>query len=172
VESDLKDRTEIIRPSSLFLRAIPGALLALAVILPLSTGFLEGQAPRTLPGPNDALFRSATDCLDQRRYLEAEALCQQLYELEPGEFRAVMGLMEVYTAENRADEAIRLAQAEADKNPASTELRMAFGAAAANPKDPKALLQLAQQWKPRAGPIWPSPTMSKSSSSGRTSLWR
>jgi Flp pilus assembly protein TadD len=131
--SNLKDRmeqimsTQIIRPTSRFLRAIPGALVVLAVILPLSTGFLQGQAPRTLPGPNDALFRSARDCFDQRKYPEAEALFQQLRQLEPGQPRAIMGLTEVYMAENRADEAIRLAQAEADKNPASIELRSALG---------------------------------------------
>jgi tetratricopeptide (TPR) repeat protein/Zn-dependent protease with chaperone function len=131
--SNLKDRmeqimsTQLIRPSSPFLRAVPGALLALAVILPLSTGFLQGQAPRTLPGPNDALFRSAKDCFDQRKYPEAEALFQQLRQLEPGQSRAIMGLTEVYMAENRTDQAIRLAQAEADKNPASIELRSALG---------------------------------------------
>lgn len=118
---------QIIRPSSRLLRAIPATLLALAVILTLSTGLLRGQSQVTLPSSNDALFRSAKDCLDQGRYQEAEAQFKQLYQLEPGRTRAVLGLIGVYMAERRADEAIGFAQAEADKNPASTELRMALG---------------------------------------------
>ena len=119
--------TQIVHPSSRFLRAIPDALLALAVILPLSTGFLRGQAPRTLPSSNDALFRAAEDCLGQGRYQEAEALFRQLYQLEPGQSRAVVGLSEVYKHEGGYDDAVRFVQAESDKNPASTVLRMLLG---------------------------------------------
>src|SRR5579863_8624897 len=119
--------TQIVLPSSRFLRAIPGPLLALAVILPLGAGFPQGQAPRTLPSSNDALFRAAEDCLGQGRYQEAEVLLRQLYQLEPGQSRAVVGLSEVYKHEGGYDDAIRFVQAEADKNPKSTVLRTLLG---------------------------------------------
>ena len=62
---------------------------------------------------------------DQGRYQEAEDLFWQLYQLEPG--GAVLGLSEVYMAEKRQDEAIRLLAAELEKDPRSTELRMGLG---------------------------------------------
>jgi Flp pilus assembly protein TadD len=138
--SDLKDRMEQImsahtisthaaRPPSFLLRAIPGAVLALAAILPAGEGFLRGQtpAPVTTHSGNDAALQKAYECWKQTRFQEAEDLYRQIYVRDPEDIRGVIGLAEAYFSENRPDDAIELMRTEADKHPDRTDLQTALG---------------------------------------------
>src|ERR1700678_3299989 len=100
----IKDRTEqimsahIVRPSSPVLRAIPGAVLVLAALLPVAGGFLRGQdqapATATTHSANDAAVQRAYECYQQGRFQEAEELYRQIYILDPEDLRGLAGLVE------------------------------------------------------------------------------
>ncbi len=134
--SNLQNRMEqimsahIVRPSSRLLRAIPGAVLVLAALLPVAGGFLRGQdqapAPSTTHSSNDAAVQRAYDCFQQGRFKEAEYLFRQIYILDPEDSRGPTGLAEAYMAENRPAEAIELMKEETAKRPDRADLRTAL----------------------------------------------
>lgn len=117
----------IVRPSSRLLRAIPGAVLLLAALLPVAGGFLRGQAPApataTTHSANDAAVQRAYECFQQGRFQEAEELYRQLYILDPEDSRGLTGLVESYMSESRPDDAIQLMKEETAKRPDRTDLK-------------------------------------------------
>lgn len=131
--SNLKNRMEQIMsatfssPLSRSLRALPGMLVAIALLVPMATGFLRGQTRTTTSNSIDALYRSGAACFEEGRYKEAEEAFRKIYQLDPGNFKGIVGLAEVYMRENKQDEAIRFVQSEADKNPTRLEFRTALG---------------------------------------------
>jgi Flp pilus assembly protein TadD/beta-lactamase regulating signal transducer with metallopeptidase domain len=133
--SDLKHRMEQImsihalRPPSPLLRAVPGAVLILASILPVGEGFLHGQTPAqvTTHSSNDAAVQKAYECWKQGRFQEAEDLYRQIYVVDPEDPRGAVGLAETYLSENRPGDAIELMQTETAKHPDRTDLPKALG---------------------------------------------
>jgi beta-lactamase regulating signal transducer with metallopeptidase domain/Flp pilus assembly protein TadD len=133
--SDLKQRMEQImsihgvRRPSLALRALPGAVLILASILPVGEGFLHGQTPAQAitHSANDAAVQKAYDCWKQGRFQEAEDVYRQIYVADPEDSRGAVGLSETYVSENRPDDAIELMRTETAKHPDRTDLRSALG---------------------------------------------
>jgi beta-lactamase regulating signal transducer with metallopeptidase domain/tetratricopeptide (TPR) repeat protein len=132
--SNLRNRMEQIMssnfngPLSRSLRALPGILVAIALLVPVTTGFLRGQTRTTTTSSSiDALYRSAAAYFNEGRYQEAEEAFRKIYQLDPGNFKGIVGLAEVYMRENKQDEAIRFVQSEADKNPTRLEFRTALG---------------------------------------------
>lgn len=117
----------IVRPSSPVLRAIPGAVLVLAALLPVAGGFLRGQdqapATATTHSANDAAVQRAYECYQQGRFQEAEELYRQIYILDPEDLRGLAGLVESYVSENRPDDAIQLMKEESAKRPDRTDLK-------------------------------------------------
>ncbi len=138
--SDLKHRmeqimsTHAVRPASLptslrtslLLRAIPGAILILASILPVGEGFLRAQTPAQpiTHSANDAAVQKALECWNQGRFQEAEDLYRQIYLLDPADPRGVVGLFETYMSEHRPDDAVELMRTESAKYPERTDLRI------------------------------------------------
>jgi len=120
----------IVRPSSRLLRAVPGAVLVLAALLPVAGGFLRGQDPAPAPlrptthSANDAAAQRAYECFQQGRFKEAEDLFRQLYRLDPEDSRGLAGLVESYESENRPIDAVQLLQEEIAKRPDRTDLRL------------------------------------------------
>ena len=119
--------------SSRFLRAIPVGILALAAMLPVGKGFLQGQdvaAPvaakptSTTHSSNDAAVQRAYDCFLQHNYPEAENLYRQLYILDPEDHRGLVGLAETYIAEGRQNDAIQSMQQEVSEHPDQKDLRI------------------------------------------------
>src|SRR6185295_1454095 len=97
------------------------------IVIPLGTGRLKSQEPETTPDKLETLFQSGMASLKEKKFQEAEEAFRKLLELEPANTRGVIGVAEVYLAQKREDEAIRLLQEESKKNPRSLGHRMALG---------------------------------------------
>lgn len=116
----------VIAETPRWLRTMAAALAFSGLLIPATTGVINGQS-RTASGPNDALFQSGCGYFDQGNYSAAEDAFRRLAALEPGNPRAIGGIVEVFLRQNRIDDAINLAQSEVDKNPAQTQLRATLG---------------------------------------------
>jgi beta-lactamase regulating signal transducer with metallopeptidase domain/Flp pilus assembly protein TadD len=131
--SNLRNRMEQIMssnfsgPLSRSLRALPGVLVGIALLVPMATGFLRGQTRTTTSNSIDTLYSTGAACFKEGRYQEAEEAFRKIYQLDPGNLKGIVGLAEVYMRENKQDEAIRFVQSEADKNPTRLEFRTALG---------------------------------------------
>jgi tetratricopeptide (TPR) repeat protein len=111
-----------------FFDALSGALLGLAISASPVLGFQTAQ--QTTPPPPtaaDVLFKSGVTLLSEKKYQEAEDAFRKLHELEPDKPRGIGGVAEVYVAQGRTAEALGLLEAEAGKNPARLDLRVAIG---------------------------------------------
>jgi tetratricopeptide (TPR) repeat protein/Zn-dependent protease with chaperone function len=65
---------------------------------------------RMEPDSADAWFELGRTCLAEGKYTHAEEAFQRVRRLEPANSRGLLGLAEVYMAQNRADDAIALLQ--------------------------------------------------------------
>jgi tetratricopeptide (TPR) repeat protein len=101
------------------------AILTFSLVLILLTGNLQGQ--EAVPPSPDALFQSALSQLQQGKYQEAEASFRKLSELEPGSSRGVLGLADVWSAQKKIDDALRLLQEESAKYPDRPDLHFGTG---------------------------------------------
>jgi tetratricopeptide (TPR) repeat protein len=116
------------RPSSLALRAVLGVLVAFAVLVPLATGSLQAQQPPAVaPDQADVFFQSGVANLAQKKYQQAEEAFRKAYEMDRSNVGPLMGLVEVYAAQKKMDEALKLLHAEVEKNPARLDIRLALG---------------------------------------------
>ena len=106
------------------LRAVLGVLVTFAALDALGSGFLAGQQ---VPNSADALFQAGVARFSEGKYKEAEEAFRKVYELEPGASRGILGVAEVYVAQKRDDEALRLLQAESEKSPARLDFHLAIG---------------------------------------------
>jgi tetratricopeptide (TPR) repeat protein len=95
----------------------------LVVLAVLATGSLQAQAPVEA----EILFQSGVTNLAQKRYPQAEEAFRKAYEMDRSNVGALTGLVEVYAAQNRMDEALKLLQTEAGKNPERPDIRVALG---------------------------------------------
>jgi Flp pilus assembly protein TadD len=89
-------------------------------------GVLHGQQSGQ-PSPADALFKAAVTQLSQAKYHDAEDSFRKLTELEPTTSRGILGVAEVWTAQKKNEEALRLLQTEAAKYPDRPELHFGIG---------------------------------------------
>jgi tetratricopeptide (TPR) repeat protein len=105
--------------------AMPSSFKTLPLAVILCCGVLRCQPPA--PNPADALFQSAVGQLSQGRYQEAEESFRKLAELEPTTSRGMLGIAEVWTAQKKEGDALRMLQAEAGKYPARPELHFGIG---------------------------------------------
>ena len=104
---------------------MPSSFKTLPLAVILCCGVLRCQPPA--PNPADALFQSAVGQLSQGRYQEAEESFRRLAELEPTTSRGMLGIAEVWTAQKKEGDALRMLQAEAGKYPARPELHFGIG---------------------------------------------
>ena len=107
------------------LRSIPAILALLALLIPVGTGFVRAQG--TALGPGDALYQTAKDSFDRKDYAQAETVFRRMMAEYPNDARGATGMAEVYMAQQRAEDAIRLMHQGAERNPSSLEYRVAAG---------------------------------------------
>jgi len=119
--------TKLSRMPSRISDATAGLLAAAAVIVTVAGGFARGQQSATGPLSADALYKLGLASLSEKKYTEAEEAFRKVSELEPANSRGIMGVAEVYIAQKRADDAIRLLQAEAAKDPNRRDYHMLIG---------------------------------------------
>ena len=128
-DSNLKQRMDHIMTSCIktttprVLQALLGAIATVAVLLPVTGGFLQAQPPVVSNGTGEALYQACLDNLKAGKYGEAEAGFRRLREMEPANPRGLVGLAETYLREGWEDEALRLA----DANPGVVDLGLALG---------------------------------------------
>ena len=91
--------TPVIAATPRWLRAIPVALAFSGLLIPVATGVVNGQ-PRTAARSNDALYQSGCGYFDQGNYSAAEDAFRRLAALEPGNPRAIEGIVEVFLRQN------------------------------------------------------------------------
>ena len=83
------------------------------------------------PRSPDALFQRGSLSLMESKFKEAQADFQRCYELNPANPRGLMGVVEVYLAEKRPDQAMALLESESAKAPTRLDLQEALGNTAA-----------------------------------------
>jgi tetratricopeptide (TPR) repeat protein len=105
-------------------RALPAAVAVLALSLPIGAGFVQAQGPTSA---SEERYQAAYACYKQKDYVQAEALFLRLMAEYPSDVRGAVGLAEVYQAQQRPGEAIRLMKELAEKDSSSAELRIAHG---------------------------------------------
>src|ERR1700733_2122452 len=94
-----------VRPSSRWLRALLGAVVAVTAFLLAGQGFLHGQnqapAQSAAHRANDAAVQRARSYFDQGGFQEAADLFREVYLLDPEDPRGIAGLVTSYLAEGR-----------------------------------------------------------------------
>jgi tetratricopeptide (TPR) repeat protein len=100
---------------------VSGALVLFALL----NGVLHSQ--QSAPTSADGLFQSAMAQFSQGKYQDAEEAFRKLAELEPTTSRGILGVAEVWVAQKRDDEAIRLLQTEVGKHPDHPDLHFGIG---------------------------------------------
>jgi beta-lactamase regulating signal transducer with metallopeptidase domain/tetratricopeptide (TPR) repeat protein len=128
--ANLKERMEHImstnfaRSSSRAWRAVPMAVVAVAVMVPLATGFLEAQEAVTVTTAVDVLANAGAGFWKAGNYSQAEETFQRMRREAPGDIRGVVGLAETYWSEGRQEDAIQLMQTEAERHPARIDYQL------------------------------------------------
>jgi tetratricopeptide (TPR) repeat protein len=134
--ANLKERMEKIMTkncaasSSKVWRAVPAAVLAMAVLVPMAAGFLEAQQGATASAAVssvDAFANAGAGFWKSGNYAQAEETFQRMRREAPGDARGLVGLAETYWAEGRQQDAIDLMQTESERDPRRTDYRLALG---------------------------------------------
>jgi tetratricopeptide (TPR) repeat protein len=97
----------------------------LPLVLILINGVLRGE--QAAPTQADTLFQSAAAKLSQGKYQDAEESFRKLSELEPATSRGILGVAEVWIAQKKIDDALRLLQEESAKYPTRPDLHFGIG---------------------------------------------
>jgi tetratricopeptide (TPR) repeat protein len=79
------------------------------------------------PNQRDAKYQLGFVLFREGKFKEAEAQFQEIYSANPPDLRGLMGLTEVYTAQNQYDRALKLLDDAIQKYPKSTVLQVAWG---------------------------------------------
>lgn len=79
------------------------------------------------PNSTDALFQLGVLNLVEQKYKDAEEAFRRDYSLQPANSRGLMGMVEVYMAENKEDLAIQTLENEIQKYPNRTDYHLALG---------------------------------------------
>lgn len=79
------------------------------------------------PNAPDVIFQLAVVSLAEGKYKDAYDNFQRTYELNPGNSRGLMGMVETEMAENKPDLALKTLEAEAAKNPNRLDVQVALG---------------------------------------------
>jgi tetratricopeptide (TPR) repeat protein len=79
------------------------------------------------PNSTDSLFQLGVVSLAENKYADAIEAFRKTYSLEPANGRGLMGMVEVYLAQNKDDLALQTLQTEIQKYPKRTDYHMALG---------------------------------------------
>jgi tetratricopeptide (TPR) repeat protein len=97
--------------------------------------FVEARAKleelaKASPNSPDVYYQLGLLNLTERKFPESETDFRKSYELNPSNSRGLMGVVETYIAQNKAEQAVTMLQAESAKAPKRTDLRVALATAA------------------------------------------
>lgn len=81
--------------------------------------------------PRDEAYTAAYNLFQQKKWDEAEAAFQKIYSQDPPDLRGLMGLTEVYAAQNQFSRALQILDAEMEKGGPPLLLKTAWGNIAA-----------------------------------------
>ena len=76
--------------------------------------------------PRDEAYTAAYNLFQQKKWSEAEAAFQKIYSQDPPDLRGLMGLTEVYAAQNQFPRALQLLDAEMEKGAPPPFLKTAW----------------------------------------------
>jgi tetratricopeptide (TPR) repeat protein len=98
----------------------------IGTVVSIVVGVLLAQEP---PSANayDTLFQLGMNRLSLGKYQEAEDTFRRVAEMEPGNSRGTIGIAQVYLAQKRQDEALRVLQEASEKAPTRPELHYVIG---------------------------------------------
>jgi tetratricopeptide (TPR) repeat protein len=82
------------------------------------------------PSSPDVYYQLGLLNLSDRKFPESEADFRKSYDLNPSNSRGLMGIVETYIAQNKADQAVTMLQAESAKSPKRPDVRVALATAA------------------------------------------
>jgi tetratricopeptide (TPR) repeat protein len=88
------------------------------------------QMLKAYPNSPDINYQLGLANLAESRYKEAEESFRRSYQLDAGNSRGLMGLVQTYMAQNKADQAIAMLEPEAAKAPKRPDYRIAIASAA------------------------------------------
>lgn len=81
--------------------------------------------------PRDEAYQAAFTLLQEKKFPEAEAAFQKIYTQEPPDLRGLMGLTEVYAAQNQYERALQILDAQLEKGGPPLIIKTAWGNIAA-----------------------------------------
>jgi tetratricopeptide (TPR) repeat protein len=127
-EAALKSVQEIIRldPANINARLIESAALMGVKRFGDSRQLLT-EMLKANPGSPDIFFQIGMVNLADKKFKDAEDAFRRSYQLNPANSRGLMGMVETYMAQNRAEQALQALQAESEKSPQRADLRLALG---------------------------------------------
>jgi tetratricopeptide (TPR) repeat protein len=163
-EAALKSAEEIlaIDPQNMQAKLVQAAALLAQKKFSDSRSLLSEMAAKYPNTPSVMLQSGVTD-LSENRFKDAEESFRKAYHLNPADTRGLMGLVETFLAQNRVDQALAAVQAEADKAPNRTDLRVLLGNVAT--RSGKYDIAVAEFQKALAG-------VDKNSAAGSDLYWR
>jgi hypothetical protein len=123
------------RPSSVLWRAGAAAVVAVAVMVPVSGAFLKAQQTATAPqahvtGPltsAESQTQAGTAMLTAGNFAGAEEAFRMAYQLDPKNTYARMALVEALVAQGKTDQAIEFLKQEVGQNGLRADLHLALG---------------------------------------------
>ena len=113
-----------------------GARLVRSAALVSEGGYNEARTAldsliRDYPNLREAQLQSGFLNVTQKRYDVAERIFRKNYQPEKGDFRALKGIVEVYSSQNRRDEALAMLKGEERSFPKSIEVKKLIASVAA-----------------------------------------
>src|SRR5579864_8117962 len=109
------------------LGAVMGMIVAFGLCVPPARSVPQGQQSAAPGESTDGLLQAGVDGLKAGKYKKAEDAFRKVLEHEPDNVRALLGVVQVYRAQAKYDEAIRLLQAQIQKDPARLDYHFAIG---------------------------------------------
>jgi len=85
---------------------------------------------KRFPSSPDIHYQLGLVELGDRKYKEAEEAFRKSYQLNPGDSRGLLGVVETYIGENKSEDAVSMLQAEVAKQPNRPDLHLTLATAA------------------------------------------
>ncbi|HVV71870.1 MAG TPA: tetratricopeptide repeat protein, partial [Verrucomicrobiae bacterium] len=126
-EQALKSVTEILQldPNNFNARLIQTAALMGQKKYAEAHQLLNGML-KSSPNSPDATFQLGTVNLLEHNYKQAEEAFRKSYQLSPANPRGLMGVVEIYMAQDKPDQALKILSDEAERFPNRLDIRLAL----------------------------------------------
>jgi tetratricopeptide (TPR) repeat protein len=109
------------------LRGVTVAIVTFGMVVPLAHPTPQNQPLATPEEATDSLLKSGMESLKAERYKEAEDAFRKVLGQDPENARATIGVVQVYRAQARYDDALHLLEAGIKSDPARLDYHLAMG---------------------------------------------